>query len=237
MLLLIRCVHLQGRMVLLAEDNLINQRVAKMMLSSLGMTVEVVSNGQEAVDAVKRRVGQDGVRQFDVLLMDMAMPVMGGVDATKVCCHSFLLCLLALLSCASCLFILCDWIFCCLSCVRGCSAVRIEHVGVMSQASLLSAASVPRLHICCVPCHLAACHQYSVSLLPCAYAEPWLLHHLLQRPCLVLLYLSMAMQDPVPILCGCCPFCCLLKGSALHKCLAFALHRMTCDLHQICCAY
>ncbi|KAA6420686.1 MAG: histidine kinase [Trebouxia sp. A1-2] len=74
---------LQGRMVLLAEDNLINQRVAKMMLSSLGMTVEVVSNGQEAVDAVKRRVGQDGVRQFDVLLMDMAMPVMGGVDATK----------------------------------------------------------------------------------------------------------------------------------------------------------
>lgn len=74
---------LQGRMVLLAEDNLINQRVAKMMLSSLGMTVEVVSNGQEAVDAVKHRVGQDGVRQFDVLLMDMAMPVMGGVDATK----------------------------------------------------------------------------------------------------------------------------------------------------------
>ncbi|KAL0047756.1 hypothetical protein WJX82_011186 [Trebouxia sp. C0006] len=74
---------LQGRMVLLAEDNLINQRVAKMMLSSLGMTVEVVSNGQEAVDAVKRRVGRDGVRQFDVLLMDMAMPVMGGVDATK----------------------------------------------------------------------------------------------------------------------------------------------------------
>lgn len=71
-------------MVLLAEDNLINQRVAKMMLSSLGMTVEVVSNGQEAVDAVKRRIGRDDLCQFDVLLMDMAMPVMGGVDATKV---------------------------------------------------------------------------------------------------------------------------------------------------------
>ena len=75
----------QGRLVLLAEDNLINQRVAKMMLASLGMTVEVVSNGQEAVEAAKRRIGREGVRQFDVLLMDMAMPVMGGVDATKVC--------------------------------------------------------------------------------------------------------------------------------------------------------
>ena len=86
------CVGLcvQGRLVLLAEDNLINQRVAKMMLSSLGMTVEVASNGQEAVQAVKRRMGK-GVRQFDVLLMDMAMPVMGGVDATKVhtCNDSF----------------------------------------------------------------------------------------------------------------------------------------------------
>jgi len=99
-------------MVLLAEDNLINQRVAKMMLSSLGMTVEVVSNGQEAVDAVKRRVGQDGVRQFDVLLMDMAMPVMGGVDATKVFIPS------SFASWQS-------WALhlVCLSCVSGCSAV------------------------------------------------------------------------------------------------------------------
>lgn len=101
-------------MVLLAEDNLINQRVAKMMLSSLGMTVEVVSNGQEAVDAVKRRVGQDGVRQFDVLLMDMAMPVMGGVDATKVLCHS---CFASWLSEAL--------HFVCLSCVSGSSAVHL----------------------------------------------------------------------------------------------------------------
>lgn len=56
-----------------------------MMLCSLGMCCEVASNGQEAVDAVLRRIGRDDVRQFDVLLMDMAMPVMGGVDATKVC--------------------------------------------------------------------------------------------------------------------------------------------------------
>ena len=78
---------MQGRSVLLAEDNLINQRVAKMMLCSLGMTVEVASNGQEAVQAVcsnAEAVRQNASRQFDVLLMDMAMPVMGGVDATKV---------------------------------------------------------------------------------------------------------------------------------------------------------
>ena len=79
----------QGRSVLLAEDNLINQRVAKMMLCSLGMCCEVASNGQEAVDAVLRRIGRADMRQFDVLLMDMAMPVMGGVDATKVCCCLF----------------------------------------------------------------------------------------------------------------------------------------------------
>lgn len=73
--------------MLLAEDNLINQRVAKMMLCSLGMTVEVACNGQEAVQAVCRNaeaVRRNECRQFDVLLMDMAMPVMGGVDATKV---------------------------------------------------------------------------------------------------------------------------------------------------------
>ena len=75
--------------MLLAEDNLINQRVAKMMLCSLGMCCEVASNGQEAVAAVLRRIGREDIRQFDVLLMDMAMPVMGGVDATKVCCCLF----------------------------------------------------------------------------------------------------------------------------------------------------
>ena len=80
---------MQGRSVLLAEDNLINQRVAKMMLCSLGMCCEVASNGREAVDAVLRRIGREDIRQFDVLLMDMAMPVMGGVDATKVCCCLF----------------------------------------------------------------------------------------------------------------------------------------------------
>ena len=68
--------------MLLAEDNLINQTVAKKMLGQMGMQCTVASNGAEAVDAL-RAAGAAG-QQFEVVLMDMAMPVMGGVDATKV---------------------------------------------------------------------------------------------------------------------------------------------------------
>ena len=68
--------------MLLAEDNLINQTVAKKVLTSLGMGCEVASDGQEAVEAVCRAT--HGPRMFDLVLMDMAMPVMGGVTATEV---------------------------------------------------------------------------------------------------------------------------------------------------------
>ena len=83
----LRCVHamnshVQGRRVLLAEDNLINQKVAQMMLTSLGMVVELASNGQEAMDAILK--SSKAATQFHCVLMDMAMPVMGGVDATLV---------------------------------------------------------------------------------------------------------------------------------------------------------
>lgn len=82
----------QGRRVLLAEDNLINQTVAKKMLTVLGLVCEVACNGQEGVDAVKRGAA-DG-RPFDCVLMDMAMPIMGGVEAARVsalflCSHAF----------------------------------------------------------------------------------------------------------------------------------------------------
>ena len=68
--------------MLLAEDNLINQTVAKKMLTSLGLVCEVASNGQEAVDLVQSR--QDDPGAFDMVLMDMSMPIMGGVEATQV---------------------------------------------------------------------------------------------------------------------------------------------------------
>ena len=73
---------MQGRRALLAEDNLINQRVAQKMLTNLGLVCEVACNGQEAVTLAEK--GAEDGKPFDVVLMDMAMPVMGGVDASKV---------------------------------------------------------------------------------------------------------------------------------------------------------
>lgn len=72
----------QGRRALLAEDNLINQRVAQKMLTNLGLVCEVACNGQEAVTLAER--GSSDGKPFDVVLMDMAMPVMGGVEASRV---------------------------------------------------------------------------------------------------------------------------------------------------------
>jgi signal transduction histidine kinase/CheY-like chemotaxis protein len=66
----------RARNVLLAEDNIVNQRVAVGLLKRRGHHVTVVENGQEAVDALERE-------QFDIVLMDLQMPVMGGLEATK----------------------------------------------------------------------------------------------------------------------------------------------------------
>ncbi|MBT3256527.1 MAG: response regulator [Deltaproteobacteria bacterium] len=62
--------------ILLAEDNKMNQKVAKNMLKKMGHTVEVANNGEEAVEKF-----QD--EDFDLILMDGQMPVMDGLEATK----------------------------------------------------------------------------------------------------------------------------------------------------------
>ncbi|MEO1369788.1 MAG: response regulator, partial [Acidobacteriota bacterium] len=62
--------------VLLAEDNAANQLVARRMLERLGIDVEVVGNGQAAVDAFSRS-------DFDLVLMDVRMPEMDGLQATR----------------------------------------------------------------------------------------------------------------------------------------------------------
>lgn len=62
--------------VLLVEDNEVNQRVARLLIESWGHSVQVAGNGQIALEAI-----QDG--SFDVVLMDMQMPVMDGIEATK----------------------------------------------------------------------------------------------------------------------------------------------------------
>ena len=66
-----------GVSVLLAEDHVINQRIVRMMLEPFGATVTVAANGAEAVELASGQV-------FDVILMDMQMPVMGGVEAAAI---------------------------------------------------------------------------------------------------------------------------------------------------------
>lgn len=67
---------LDGLRVLIAEDNHINQRVAERLLKRLGVTCLVVNNGVEALDQLAHA-------QWDVVLMDIQMPVMDGLEATR----------------------------------------------------------------------------------------------------------------------------------------------------------
>ena len=68
--------HLR-RKVLLAEDNVVNQRVAVGLLSKRGHDVTVVGTGKDALDHLDRD-------RFDVVLMDVQMPEMGGLEATRI---------------------------------------------------------------------------------------------------------------------------------------------------------
>lgn len=74
--------RLQGVQVLLAEDNLLNQQIACELLELEGATVRAVANGQEALDALTA-LAADTRPLPDVVLMDMHMPVLDGLDATR----------------------------------------------------------------------------------------------------------------------------------------------------------
>lgn len=69
----------KGRRILLAEDNEVNAMIAEEILGEMGAEVEVVENGQKAVDYFKSHPEN----YYDLILMDVQMPVMNGRDAAK----------------------------------------------------------------------------------------------------------------------------------------------------------
>jgi two-component system, sensor histidine kinase and response regulator len=69
--------EIKGAKILLVDDNKINQMVGCEFLDQLGLQVKIVNNGKEAVEIIQNE-------NFDAVLMDIQMPVMGGYEATKI---------------------------------------------------------------------------------------------------------------------------------------------------------
>jgi signal transduction histidine kinase/DNA-binding response OmpR family regulator len=66
--------------ILLVEDNLVNQKVASRILLQFGYVIDVVADGQQALDNLDKK-------PYDVVFMDVQMPVMSGLEATEIICQ------------------------------------------------------------------------------------------------------------------------------------------------------
>ncbi len=66
-----------GYKILLVEDNPMNQQVAREILEGAGIIVEIAGNGSDAVEAINKN-------SYDLVLMDVQLPVMSGLEATKI---------------------------------------------------------------------------------------------------------------------------------------------------------
>lgn len=62
--------------ILLAEDNKINQKIASLTFKMMGVSIDIASNGQEALELYRQN-------KYDLIMMDLNMPVMDGMEASS----------------------------------------------------------------------------------------------------------------------------------------------------------
>ncbi|MBN1115954.1 MAG: response regulator [Bacteroidales bacterium] len=67
---------MKGISLLLVEDNVLNQKLIFLTLSKYGFRIDVANNGKEALDKLENK-------SYDIILMDLMMPVMDGLEATR----------------------------------------------------------------------------------------------------------------------------------------------------------